>query len=172
MNKIIRGKKKCERETRNGKGGLFSWSLRLSDIPAEHKYHSLTVICHFNTDVWSLNSKPLIHIPGHKTQGQFKYGPAGPGMTGYPSLPPSLPLSLSPSLPLSLPSSSCPTLQQSSGAAPSRRKWTHFQRPAPLMALWFLTGQQLEREGGGKQEREKRPFKIIPESNCLLNKNE
>ncbi len=87
------------KERRNGKGGLFSWSLRLSDIPAEHKYHSLTVICHFNTDVWSLNSKPLIHIPGHKTQGQFKYGPAGPGMTGYPSLPPSLPLSLSPSLP-------------------------------------------------------------------------
>lgn len=106
VNKTIRGEKKCERERRNGKGGLFSWSLRLSDIPAEHKYHSLTVICHFNTDVWSLNSKPLVHIPGYKTQGQFKYGPAGPGMTGYPSLPSSLPPSLSPSLhPLVLPSS-------------------------------------------------------------------
>lgn len=155
----IRGEKKCERERPNGKGGLFSWSLRLSDIPAEHKYHSLTVICHFNTDVWSLNTKPLVHIPGYKTQGQFKYGPAGPGMTGYPSLPPSL----SPSLhPLATPSSRAQVPHHHTANE-------HISSDQHLWLLYDFWQVNSWREKK-KLEREKIPFKIILHSNSLLNK--
>lgn len=49
----------------------FASSVLPPDIHAEHKYHSLTVMCHLNTDGWGTGPQPhtliLTHTQHYKT---------------------------------------------------------------------------------------------------------